>query len=217
MKKILISILFAVSASPLFAQSAFEGFYGQVATGYEKNSYSSVNQSVSDSFSRSYSGNAHNQSSSGMPLILGFGYNLALTEKYLIGIGVDYSTLSQSTGNFSQTVTPNAGGSSFTSDNMSYKASKRMNLFVTPGYALNKYALIYAKLGYSREQLQYSQGAATGTLVTSGFTSSSNVNGYIVGLGYKQIITEGLYGFAVIHNQWLTLLKISHFSFTKSN
>ena len=194
MKKILISILFAISASPIFAQSAFEGFYGQIATGYEKNSYGSINPSWSASSGFTGTGSAPNQSSSGAPLILGLGYNYAVSSEYLVGVGFDYSALSQNTSNFSQTST-NSRGVTEPITNMSYKVSNRMNLFVTPSYVINSDSLVYLKAGYSMQQLQYSQGADTATVLTSGFNSTKNVNGYILGLGYKQLITNGLYGF----------------------
>ncbi|MBT8572700.1 outer membrane beta-barrel protein [Polynucleobacter paneuropaeus] len=197
MKKILISILLTLSASPLIAQSAFEGFYGQISTGYEKNSYSSINPtwSVSNGINGiTGSGSAPNQSSSGAPLILGVGYNYAVSNEYLVGIGFDYSALSQNTSNFSQS-SINSGGATATIANMSYKVSNRMNLFLTPSYAINSNSLVYFKAGYSLQQLQYSQGADADLGLTSGFNSSKNVNGYILGLGYKQFITNGLYGF----------------------
>lgn len=194
MKKFLISILLALSASPLIAQSAFEGFYGQIATGYEKNSYTSINPTWSQPSGLNASDSAPNQSSSGAPLILGIGYNYAVSNEYLIGIGFDYSALSQNTSNFSQSGT-NSAGTTGTIANMSYKVSNRMNLFLTPSYVINTNSLVYLKAGYSLQQLQYSQGADTDVGLTSGFNSTKNVNGYILGLGYKQIIANGLYGF----------------------
>ena len=71
-----------------------------------------------------------------------------------------------------------------------------MNLFVTPSYVLSKDRLVYLKAGYSMQQLQYSQGVDSVTGITSGSTSSKNVNGYILGLGYKQMFMDGFYGFA---------------------
>lgn len=208
MKKILISILFAVSASPIFAQSAFEGFYGQIATGYEKNSYGSINPSWSASTGVTGTGSAPNQSSSGAPLILGLGYNYAVSSEYLVGVGFDYSALSQNTSNFSQTSTSDLGTTSPIA-NMSYKVSNRMNLFVTPSYVINSDSLVYLKAGYSMQQLQYSQGIDSNPFIniTSGFNSTKNVNGYILGLGYKQMIMNGFYGFA----------EANYFSYSKAS
>jgi hypothetical protein len=194
MKKILIATLLGFTASVAAAQSSFEGFYGQVATGYEVNRYSSINSS-SVSAAESYTGTSYNQSTSGTPLVLGIGYNYSLTDKYLVGLGFDYSALSQSTGNFSRLVTDKSTGIQFQSNNASYKVSNRMNLFVTPSYALSKEGLVYLKAGYSMQKLQLTQGTDSVSSIDQGYTSSKNVNGYILGLGYKHMIANGFYGF----------------------
>ena len=195
MKKILISILFASTVSPLFAQSAFEGFYGQVATGYESNSYTSINQSIVGG-GTTWTGNASNKSTSGAPLVLGVGYNYGLSKEFLLGIGFDYSALSQSTGNFSYATINNNFGNTFTTYNQSFKVSNRINLYITPGYALSKDTLAYLKAGYSMQQLEFSQGADPINRIESGFISTKNINGFVLGLGYKQMIANGFYGFA---------------------
>jgi outer membrane immunogenic protein len=81
--------------------------------------------------------------------------------------------------------------------------SNRFNLFITPGYAIDKDKLVYIKAGYSQVTAQYNvstsltrtaNGVSTKTAATGG-SQSSNQGGYLIGLGYKQIITSGLYGF----------------------
>jgi hypothetical protein len=53
------------------AQSAFEGFYGQISTGYENNSVSNTGLTMSNS-SNFPGGN--NSSKGSMPLVVGLGY-----------------------------------------------------------------------------------------------------------------------------------------------
>ena len=190
-------LLYSPSAS--FAQSAFEGFYGQVSTGYEKNSFNANNQTFTysatpDASAGTGTGIAPNQESTVAPLILGIGYNKSLSDSFVIGVGVDYSALSENVGNFSQTITINEGGGTLALQNMSYKVSNRVNLFISPSYAFTQTSLGYLKIGYSVEKLQFSQGSNVGTL-PSGFSSNATINGYIVGLGYKQMIYEGIYAF----------------------
>lgn len=189
-------LLYGPSAS--FAQSDFEGFYGQVSTGYEKDSFNSNNQTFwySEVGGGTGTGHAPNQQSTVAPLVLGVGYNKALSDSFLLGLGIDYSALSQSVGNFSQTITVNNSDGSATLDlkDMSYKVSNRVNLFVSPSYAFTSTSLAYLKAGYSIEKLQFSQGSNEETL-PSGFSSGTTINGYIVGLGYKQMIYEGIYAF----------------------
>ena len=80
------------------AQSAFQGFYGQLGTGYESNSLSSLNSNatvtpvVPNAFATTFpTVTTGNQTASGMPLVAGVGYNYAISNSWLIGIGGDYS------------------------------------------------------------------------------------------------------------------------------
>jgi outer membrane immunogenic protein len=195
MKKLLFLIATTLITTTASAQSAFEGFYGQIATGYESNNFSSISIPWTASIG-SGGGSASNQSSSGAPLVLGLGYNYAVAEKYLIGVGADYSAISQSTGNFSWKATQNGAMLGTSLNSVSYKVTNRLNIFVTPSYVLSANSLIYLKAGYSLAQLQYSQGADSALNFTNSSSASKNINGYILGLGYKQMIAQGFYGFA---------------------
>lgn len=189
--KLLVVAAATVVASSAMAQSAFEGFYGQVGTGYESNSISSLGGPYTYTYAGgSGSGNSTtaNQTASGAPLVLGLGYTFAVSGPWLVGLGADYSALSQKTGSFTST---NSGGS--TTGNQ-IEISNRYNIYVTPSYAIDKDKLVYLKGGYSSEQSKFTSPAqASGDYAVS---STKNLNGYILGLGYKQMITSGLYGFA---------------------
>jgi hypothetical protein len=198
--KLLVAAAATVMASSAMAQSAFQGFYGQISTGYESNNVSSLNttgrqtgESTTDTWS------AGNQSFGGAPLVIGLGYNFSVAPKWLIGVGVDYSALSQTSSTFSSTL---AGGGTLSGQSM--QASNRFNIFVAPGYEIDKDKLVYLKAGYSSVTAKanaptyYTDAtdpAQSGP--TTGLSNqSSTVGGFIVGLGYKQIITGGFYGFA---------------------
>jgi hypothetical protein len=71
-----------------------------------------------------------------------------------------------------------------------YKISNRFNVFVTPGYVIDKDKLAYFKAGYSAQNIK-----AEGQVGNAGGNPSATQSGYILGLGYKQIITGGIYGF----------------------
>ena len=81
--------------------------------------------------------------------------------------------------------------------------SNRFNLFITPGYTIDKDKLVYVKAGYSQVTAQYNRSTsitrtANGVSTTSaveGGNVSSNQGGYLLGIGYKQVIKGGLYGF----------------------
>jgi len=189
--KLLVAAAATVVASSAMAQSAFEGFYGQLGTGYESNSLTNLGSSysyVNGNVSGTGSNTASNQNANGMPLVIGLGYNFKLTNTWLLGVGADYSALNQETSTYkSRDVDGSLNGPG------KIKVSNRYNIFLTPGYAIDKNKLIYAKAGYSAQTLEYSAGAFE---TTPSLNKSNNANGYVLGLGYKQMITGGLYGFA---------------------
>lgn len=192
-------------ATSAFAQkSAFEGFYGQLATGYESNNASNLNNTTTTPGEAPTTWNTSSQSFGGAPLVIGLGYNFSVAPKWLLGLGADYSAISQKSSTFSGT---SIGGSL---NGQTLEASNRFNIFITPGYEIDKDKLVYLKAGYSSLTLKSSAPnsyaaspaaiAADGGMDYSGPLASgsqtSTVSGYVVGLGYKQIITGGFFGFA---------------------
>lgn len=210
---VLITILLTrFGASNAQAQSDFAGFYGQLSTGYESNQLGSLSGSATEvpNNNSDIIRTAPSQTFSGTPLVFGAGYYWQANDKWLIGLGVDYSALSQTSSSFPVSITNASGnttvatGSTVTANSGSVQLSNRFNLFLTPGYAIDKDKLVYLKAGYSQVTTQFNRHssvtrtAANGTSVTTpatGGSPSSNQGGYLVGLGYKQIITSGLYGF----------------------
>jgi hypothetical protein len=195
--KLLVAAAATVVASSAMAQSAFEGFYGQIATGYENNSAGSVSGTTTDipGGGNSTAWNASNQSFGGAPIVIGLGYNFSVAPKWLVGVGADYSALSQTSSTYSATNSGQSVGG------QSIKVSNRFNVFIAPGYEIDKDKLAYFKAGYSsvtetsNSPNSYTNAGSTSPL--TGFSNpSSTVGGYVLGLGYKQIITGGFYGFA---------------------
>ena len=193
------------------AQSAFAGFYGQLSTGYESNQLGSQSDtSRLTPYANSDTNNTGpSQTFGGAPLVLGIGYYWKATDKWLIGLGADYSALSQTSSEIPKTVnnapgsTSVAPGSNVTFNGSSMQLSNRFNFFITPGYAIDKDKLVYIKAGYSQVTAQYNvstsltrtaNGVSTKTAATGG-SQSSNQGGYLLGLGYKQMFASGLYGF----------------------
>ena len=181
MKKLLIAsaIVAAVSAPSAFSQSAFEGAYGQIGIGYESvaPSFSGgqvygtgyrANYSISSSNANSFTGN------------VGIGYTFLLAPQFTLGLGAEYSPIESSSTNATISI-PSLRSSS----TVSWKKTNSYNIFLAPGYAIDKDKLAYVKVGYS--------GA---TISADGDT---NFNGYSVGIGYKQIISSAWYGFAEVN------------------
>lgn len=204
--KLLVAVALATLASSAMAQSAFQGFYGQIATGYEGNSASGLSSplNITDGVQTLTLANASasNQNFGGMPLVAGLGYNHSVAPKWLVGIGADYSFLSQESSSYNYSLSggefPVAGvGLS----GAKIKASNRFNVFITPGYEIDKDKLVYLKAGYSSVKVDVTapssitfqgQSEPLGGLASN---QSKTLSGYIVGLGYKQIISGGIYAF----------------------
>lgn len=129
---------------------------------------------------------------------------------WLLGLGADYSALSQTTPSMSYNITNAPGnysipsGTTATASGQTVKLSNRFNLFISPAYVIDKEKLAYLKVGYSQVGVNRSDftsftasatGSSFSTPVSGGPNHTSNQGGYLFGLGYKQIITSGLYGF----------------------
>ncbi|OIN00252.1 hypothetical protein A9236_02925 [Polynucleobacter sp. QLW-P1DATA-2] len=127
------------------------------------------------------------------------GYNFSVAPQWLVGIGADYSALSLKSSTYNMVGTGVNAGGSVTGNQL--QTSNRFNIFVTPGYAIDKDKLVYLKAGYSSVSLKTTgiTGCNPSSNCTGGinFSNPSNtLSGYVLGLGYKQIITGGFYGFA---------------------
>lgn len=185
----------AMAESSELRSSAFEGFYGQVGTGYEQNRFSSLSHSfVNTAQDFRGRGAADGQKASGMPLSMGVGYFHRLHEAYLLGVGVDYAPLVQQTAKF-DTASTNDDNFSFKFRDASYKTSHRVNAYLMPAYAFDADKLGYVKIGYSVQSLQHAQPSDSIVDLAKGFSTAKVIHGYVVGVGYKQIMTRGIYGF----------------------
>jgi outer membrane immunogenic protein len=189
-KNLFAAILLSTVTVSVIAQSKFEGPYAQVGIGYE---------SVSPSLTY---GN-YNISQSGNPIIISVptgsnvsnsnsfagnltaGYNFLVTKDFLLGIGVDYSPISGSKSNFStsDTITGTANGQ--------WNKEYSYNIFLSPAISVSSDGLLYGKVGYTSGSFksQYSGESSV----------TKDLTGYTIGIGYKQFLTEGLYGFGEVN------------------
>ena len=202
MPYVVVLILMALStigwSLPSHAESEFKGFYGQVATGFEDNRFSSIKPSWQNitNLPTYWAGTKQqpNQHSSSNPLVLGGGYFHEVTSDWLIGFGVDYHPLAQNSGWFDHQTT-NPDNTQFSFGNMSYQVSNRVNLSIMPAYALTPDKLLYLKLGYSTQTLKARQVRDGSDELNSGYERSARQNGMLIGAGYKQTMAHGFYGF----------------------
>ena len=169
-------------ASPVFAQSVFEGFYGQVGIGYENSTPSYSGGTLNGVtpgplYSYGMSGGTTNSFAGTVTL----GYYLPVTGNFLLGIGGEYSPLSGGSGNATVSIPALKY-----SESQSIKKGDSYNLFISPAYAIDKAKLAYAKVGYSSANYEIGGG-------------NDSYNGYSLGLGYRQIIQGSWYGFAEVN------------------
>lgn len=134
------------------AQSAFEGFYGQVSTGFESNTVDSAQLTGQDFGGVANVSNAASPSANSAPLVFGLGYTFLVKDKFTLGLGVDYSALNQTTST-AGFFYPGTGFNDVYDYN--FTVSNRFSLFVTPGYAIDQDKLAYVKLGYTNQRLKY--------------------------------------------------------------
>lgn len=176
-KKLLVAALLSVAATGAMAQSAFQGFYGQVGVGYESINVegkgatlrvANTNYNFSQSFDQSNNFNG----------TVTAGYNFGINKDFLLGIGAEYSPFSSSSANYS------LSNSALGTISSSYKKQNAYNLFVSPTIVIDKDKAAYFKIGYTGASAKDNADGST-----------TNYTGYSLGLGYKQIISGGIYAF----------------------
>lgn len=179
-KKLLVASLLALAGTSAMAQSAFSGAYGQVGIGYESVTPKLTNQSITFPSLQAapYNWSSSSNNANSMVGVFTLGYNHSLTNEFLLGIGAEYEPFAGSKGTYTMN-----NATLGTSDGY-YQKLNSYNIFVSPGYAIAKDKLAYAKVGF------------TGASVKTDGMKTTNYTGYSLGLGYKQIIQGGLYGFA---------------------
>ncbi|SNX29170.1 hypothetical protein SAMN06295945_1535 [Polynucleobacter meluiroseus] len=221
MKKLTISALAialtSIATTSVMAQStktnAWEGAYAQAGVGYGmfvpsigsgtattatptalKNAgyQSTINQNISAS--------DVNNVSTGIAA-LAAGYNFGINSEWILGLAASYYPGASA----GATGTLNIASTSLTNSNpllpnypisgqssvATYQVKNLYSIVATPGYALDKDRLVYAKVGYT--------GATIGLSTSTVAYNTTNLHGFTVGLGYKQILTGSIYAFGEVN------------------
>jgi hypothetical protein len=191
MKKLLLVLLAAaLSVSSALAENSHEGFFAQVGIGYQ--SLSPTSNNLTETFTgdpTAYPVTASISKINTFTQALSAGYLHKLDKDIYLGLGLDYNPIPTSSANVSQTLFYNGvTGSS----NATYQASNSYNLYLTPAYVIGDAGLGYLKLGYSATQVKITSGSGS---IQPGNANSYNLNGYILGVGYKQYLAGNIYGF----------------------
>jgi len=113
------------------------------------------------------------------------GYTLAISGPWSLGLGATIAPGTSPSADYAVEITTPRGTSIGPG---TYNVANIYSITLQPGYAIDKEKLIYAKVGYT--------GATANTNSDSFGKASASLSGYALGLGYKQIISGGLYGYA---------------------
>jgi len=108
----------------------------------------------------------------------------SFSKDFLLGLGAEFNPITSGSSNFTLTAAgyPLAQGT--------YKSKNFYNIFLSPATPIGPDGLLYGKVGYTGVQIDASAG---------GISNTHNFNGFSLGLGYKQVINGGLYGFGELN------------------
>nr|WP_315126530.1 outer membrane beta-barrel protein [uncultured Polynucleobacter sp.] len=175
--KVLAIALLSTLSMGAMAQSAFEGFFGQIGLGYEA---TSPNLSNGSTGGVPYTISNENKSG-GLGGTISIGSYFSVTNSFLLGLGAEYSPIATSNADWTMNLPSESNVHKF-------KKKNSYNIFLSPALAIDKAKLAYLKVGYT--------GMSAQTTALDNIQDTYNFSGYSLGIGYKQIISGGLYGFA---------------------
>ena len=180
--KLVFALTLCMVTGGVIAQSKFDGAYGQVGIGYEgiTPGISSSNVVVTDNSGvRQAPVNLSANNSNSFTGVITAGYMKSVNQSFLLGIGVDFSPIKGRNTKYS--ISSSSAGVVG-----SYNKEYYYNIFISPAAPVGSDGLIYGKFGYT---------GATIKEDIAGSSSNTNFSGLSLGLGYKQVIEGGLYGF----------------------
>jgi outer membrane immunogenic protein len=172
-------ILCCISSAALAQNSKFSGPYAQFGIGYQNASPSFSNTSLSAA-GQTLTPTVSVSNASGFTGTVAAGYNFFSGTPLLLGLGIEYTPFPTS----NATASASYSGSVGTYQNSaSVRVNNSLNIFIAPGLALDQNKLLYGKVGYTGSS-------------ANGVNTDFYMGGTSLGFGYKQIISEGFYGFA---------------------
>jgi opacity protein-like surface antigen len=182
----MIALLSSANAWAESTSNPWIGAYGQVGLiGYESYIPKAANGTTTTASGVSFPNTATANHANGPVANVGIGYNFGIAESYLLGIGASlYPGHSRSA---SSTLVTTVGNASIVKTG-TYDVSNVFSFTLTPGYAIDKDRLVYAKIGYAGSTLNANSPGNYPQQATK-------VNGMVYGLGYKQFISGSIYVF----------------------
>jgi hypothetical protein len=185
MKKI-ITLISAIFATNVYADvKNFEGFTIELGAGYQKTDFDGTNGVEIDGVAQSHlSTNSQNESDDFYTI--GATYSRALSDDYLMGVGFEYSMTDIDAGN--PTLSNSTTGIS--TETTDFELKDMFAVYVKPQFVISDKQLAYAKLGYVHSELDYSDYDSEYIS-----TRDTDLDGYILGVGYRHDFEKKLYGF----------------------
>jgi outer membrane immunogenic protein len=185
MRKLLLLVpLLSWAGASASAQSAFKGFYATAGVGMDTfmPAADDVTLTVKNGpFAGTYPQTTTYPRAFDFTGTLAVGSLSAITNKFLLGIGVEYEPIAAGTDSVKSV------GSRGVATYSTYRQKSHFNVFLSPAYALREDKLVYGKIGYSN---------STSEADFDGAESPQHVaEGMILGAGYRQIVTGGLFFF----------------------
>ena len=175
-----LGLVIATLATSSVAQSKFEGLYGQVAVGYESISPTLTNTPIAVSgSSTTIPLSTSISSTSGATGNVALGYTASINKDFTLAIGAEYYPINSQSGNYTSTLAGKTSSGTYQKQNV-------YNIYLAPGMNVGTDGLAYFKVGYTGASIKSTQGSAS---------STENLSGYSLGLGYKQFFTGNWYGF----------------------
>ena len=168
------------------SSNSWIGAYGQVGLiGYESYIPKAANGTTTTTSGVSFPNTATANHANGPAANVGIGYNFAVSESYLLGVGATlYPGHSRSA---SSTLVTTVGNSSIVKTG-TYDVSNVFSFTLIPSYAIDQARLVYAKIGYAGSTLNANSAGNYPQ-------QSTKVNGMVYGLGYKQFVSGSIYVF----------------------
>ena len=196
----LVLALTSIATGSAMAQSsntnAWEGAYGQIGVGFgiftpSISNGKAVAPAAYSAANITTSASSVNNVNTGLAN-LALGYNFGINQSYILGLGATYypGASSSATGVLNSTAAAPYGALS-SSTTATYNVKNLFSIVLTPGYVIDKDKLAYAKLGYT--------GATIGLSAPSIPYTTTNLTGWTLGLGYKQILTGSIYAFGEVN------------------
>jgi outer membrane immunogenic protein len=179
--------VFATSANAQSTKTnAWEGFYAEAAVGYAQFNPTITNASLNSTRLGATLPvtTQQNNLTTGTNKI-GLGYNFGITDKYTLGLAASYAlgASSAASGTFTSMVPAMYGGPQTKWFN--YQLKNIWSVTLNPGYAIDKDNLVYGKVGMT--------GITMGINGETANYQTQNLSGYVLGLGYKKMVTQSIY------------------------